>query len=179
MQKSDKSRFCIFCIRMHSPICWWPGVSRYVPVYDTGMYRLRLVHHLGSWHHRYRRYRRYWVICWPDVVSHVTISGFLCNPISGYVGWDPISGISTDIRCNSISGHHVTDITYPISGSISGSISGIPISGPATPDSVDFRHNIWWHPISVLISGPISGIPISGPATPDIGVNFRYCRYRS
>jgi hypothetical protein len=38
---------------------------------------------------------------------------------------------------------------YPISGSISGPISGIPISGPATPDiGVNIGDNIRCHPIS-------------------------------
>ncbi len=59
---------------------------------------------------------------------------------------------------------------YPISGSISGPISGYPISGPATPDiGVHIGYNIGWYPISVSISDTISGAPISGFN------NLRYC----
>ena len=84
----------------------------------------------------------------PDIVSHVTISGFLCDPISGHVISGPISGhIDTDID---------TDIGYT------------PISGHFSPISYTK------YPISVLISGPISGCPISATATTDIGVNIGY-----
>ena len=84
----------------------------------------------------------------PDIVSHVTISGFSCDPISGHVISAPISGhidtdIDTDIGYTPISGHSVTDIVHT-------------------------------YPISVLISGPISGCPISATATTDIGVNIGY-----
>ena len=70
-------------------------------------------------------------------MSHVTISGFLCDPISGHVISAPISGhIETDID---------TDIGYT------------PISGHFLPISYNK------YPIAVLISGPISGCPISSP----------------
>ena len=84
----------------------------------------------------------------PDIVSHVTISGLVCDPISGHVISAPISGhIETDID---------TDIGYT------------PISGHFAPISYTK------YPISVLISGPISGCPISATATTDIGVNIGY-----
>ena len=52
-------------------------------------------------------------------MSHVTISGFSCDPISGHVISDPISGdidtdIDTDIGYSPISDHSVTDIVHYI-----------------------------------------------------------------
>ncbi len=52
-------------------------------------------------------------------MSHVTISGFSCDPISGHVRSDPISGHSdtdmdTDIGYTPISGHSVTEIVHCI-----------------------------------------------------------------
>ncbi len=61
-------------------------------------------------------------------------------------------------------------IEYPISASISGSTSGIPISA-CTEYRYWVQYRVQYRVIPDIGVDPISGIPISGPATPDIGVN--------
>ena len=66
----------------------------------------------------------------------------------------------------------------PISGSMSGSISGIPI-----PTCTEYRYSaqyrVQYRVIPDVGVDPISGIPMSRPATPDIGVNVYSTGHRS
>ncbi len=66
----------------------------------------------------------------------------------------------------------------PTSGSMSGSISGIPISA-CTEYRYRVQYRVQYRVIPDIGVDPISGIPISGPATPDIGVNVYSTGHRS